>query len=276
MQVRSLGRCIRWFVLCWFAAFVTPLQADIIFAAPPQYSEETAREIYGPLIRYLELIIGETVVFEYPSGWREYSKNMREDHYDIVFDAPHFSSWRMKHIEHEAVVRLPGTLGYVVVTNQDEQYINSLRDLVSSQICSLASPNLSTMTVYRLFDNPVNMPQIKEIDGTFNDVYQALKERQCKAAVLREADYDALAPEEQKSIKVIAKSEPMPERTITVSRRLRTKKRIITMMLTSVEGSRAGENIFREYGKQQQEFIPVTPDEYKDLDSLLSHVVWGW
>jgi hypothetical protein len=47
------------------------------------------------------------------------------------------------------------------------------------------------------------------------------------------------------------------------------------MMLTSVEGSRAGENIFREYGKQQ-EFIPVTPEEYKDLDSLLSHVVWGW
>ncbi|KPJ90508.1 MAG: hypothetical protein AMJ53_13395 [Gammaproteobacteria bacterium SG8_11] len=255
---------------------MTPLKADIIFTVPPQYSEETAREIYGPLIRYLELIIGETVVFEYPSDWREYSKNMRDDHYDIVFDAPHFSSWRMKNIEHEAVVRLPGKLGYVLVTNQEEQYINSLRDLVSTQICSLTSPNLSTMTVYQLFENPVYMPQIKEITGTFNDVYQALKDRQCKAAVLRVADYEALEPEEQKTVKVITKSEPMPELTITVSRRLREKKRIITMMLTSVEGSRAGENIFREYGKQQQEFIPVTPDEYKDLDSLLSHVVWGW
>ena len=276
MRVRSFGRCIRWSLLCLCVASVSPLKAEIIFSAPPQYPEEVAREIYGPLIRYLELIIGENVVFEYPSGWREYSKNMREDHYDIVFDAPHFSSWRMKHIDHEAVVRLSGTLGYMVVTNQQEEYINSLRDLVSTEICSLASPNLSTMTVYRLFENPVYMPQIKEIDGTFADVYQALKERQCKAAVLRDTDYEALAPEEQKSIKVIAKSEPMPERTITVSRRLRPKKRIITMMLTSVEGSRAGENIFREYGKQQQEFIPVQPEEYKDLDSLLSHVVWGW
>jgi hypothetical protein len=153
-----------------FVVSITPVKAEIIFAAPPQYSEEVAREIYGPLIRYLELIIGDNVVFEYPSGWREYSKNMREDRYDIVFDAPHFSSWRMKNIEHEALVRLPGTLGYMVVTNQQEQYINSLRDLVSTQICSLASPNLSTMTVYRLFENPVNMPQIKEITGAFNDV----------------------------------------------------------------------------------------------------------
>ena len=276
MPMRSFGRCIYWFLLCLLAVSVSPLKADIIFAAPPQYPEEVAREIYGPLIRYLELILGENVVFEYPSGWREYSKNMREDHYDIVFDAPHFSSWRMKHIEHEAVARLPGTLDYMIVTNQDEQYLNSLRDLVSTPICSLVSPNLSTMTVYRLFENPVYMPQIKEINGTYNDVYKALKERQCKAAVLREMDYESLASEEQKSIKIIAKSDPMPERTITVSRRLRPKKRIITMMLTSVEGSRAGENIFREYGKQQREFIPVRPEEYKDLDSLLSHVVWGW
>ncbi|MGD8591702.1 MAG: PhnD/SsuA/transferrin family substrate-binding protein [Gammaproteobacteria bacterium] len=276
MQVRSFGRCILRFVLCFSIVLLSPVKAEIIFTAPPQYSEEIAREIYGPLIRYLELIIGENVVFEYPSGWREYSKNMREDRYDIVFDAPHFSSWRMKHIEHEALVRLPGTLGYLVVTHQQEQYINSVRDLVSTQICSLASPNLSTMTVYRLFENPVYMPQIKEINGTFTDVYRALKEGQCKAAVLRDVDYDVLAPDERKSIKIIAKSEPMPERTITISRRLRAKKHIITMMLTSVEGSRAGENIFREYGKQQQEFIPVTPEEYKDLDSLLSHVVWGW
>jgi hypothetical protein len=171
---------------------------------------------------------------------------------------------------------LPGTLGYVVVANQEDTYINSLRDLVSTEICSLTSPNLSTMTVYRLFENPVNMPLIKEIAGTFNNVYQALKGNQCKAAVLQDAEYEGLSAEERNSIKIIAKSDPMPERTITVSRRLRAKKRIITMMLTSVEGSRAGENIFREYGKQQQEFIPVRPEEYKDLDSLLSHVVWGW
>ena len=285
MQTRSFGRCIRRFwlclvVLCSCTVFGTligpPVQADVIFSAPPQYGEATAKEIYGPLIRYLELIIGENVVFEYPADWREYSKNMRDDHYDIVFDAPHFSSWRMKNLDHVAVVRLPGTVGYLIVTNTEETYIDSLRDLVSTPICSLASPNLSTMTVYHLFENPVNMPQIKEITGTFNEVYQALKRHQCKAAVLRQVDYEALAKAEQENIKIVAKSQPMPEWTITISKRLRAKQRAITMMLTSVEGARAGRNIFREYGKKQQEFVPVTPEEYKDLDSLLSHVVWGW
>lgn len=276
MKLRSLGRSIRWFLLFLIAAPVAPLQAELIFAAPPQFDNQTALEIYGPLIRYLELILGENVVFQYPSDWREYSKNMREDRYDIVFDAPHFSSWRMKNIQHEAVVRLPGTLGYVIVTNREEQYINRLRDLVSLQICSPVSPNLSTMTVYHLFKNPVMMPQIKEVEGTYKDVYQALLDRQCKAAVLPQSNYEALAPVEKERIKIIAKSDPMPERTITISRRLRAKKRIITLMLTSVEGARAGKNIFREYGKQPQEFVPVRPEEYKDLDSLLSHVVWGW
>ena len=273
MQIRSFGRCI---FLCLLATSVSSLHADVIFTAPPQYDEQTAREIYGPLIRYLELIIGENVVFEYPADWREYSTNMRNDHYDIVLDAPHFSSWRMKHIEHEALVRLPGTLDYVIVTGKDQTYINGLRDLVSAQICSLVSPNLSTMTVYQLFENPVYMPQIKEIEGTYSDVYAAMKDRQCKAAVLQQTEYDALAEADKNQLKIIAKSQPMPERTLTVSRRLRDKKRVITLMLTSVEGSRAGEKIFQEFGKPQQEFVPVKPEEYQDLDDLLSHVVWGW
>lgn len=276
MQLRSFGRCIHWILFCFFILGSNTVSGEVIFTAPPLHNEETSKQLYGPLIRYLELIIGETVVFEYPADWREYSKNMREDHYDIVFDAPHFTSWRMKNIQHEPVARLAGNLNYVVVTNRDEEYINTIKDLVATKICSLASPNLSTMTVYQLFQNPVYMPQIKEISGEFNDVYQALKDGHCKAAVLRSVDFERLVEEERNSLKIIAKSDSMPERTITVSKRLHNKKRILTMMLTSVEGSRAGSNIFRQYGKKQQEFVPAKQAEYKDLDDLLSHVVWGW
>ena len=250
--------------------------AEIIFTAPPQLKREQAIEIYGPFIRYLELVIGESVVFEYPAGWQEYSENMRADHYDIIFDAPHFSSWRIKNIDHVPVARLPGTLNYVIVANQYDKSVESIRDLVGVKICSLASPSLGTMAVYSLFDNSVNLPQIHEVNGEFANVYQALKNDKCKAAVLRDVDFMHMLPAEKATIKVVAKTASMPEHTLTVSSRLSKKKRMLTMMLTSPEGAKAADNIFRQYGSTQREFIATEDEEYNDLDGLLSHVVWGW
>lgn len=251
-------------------------KADIIFSASPRIEPAQAIEIYTPFIRYLETIVGEPVVFEPANSWREYSINMRNDHYDIVFDAPHFSSWRIANINHIPVVRLPGQIGYVVLANRTNDAVSSLRDLVKVETCSLSSPSLSTMTVYHLFKNPVQMPQIKEISGDFTDVYRALKNGECSAAVLRDIDYQYLVPQEKHSVKIIAKSDTMPERTITISQRLSDKKTILTKMLTSVEGSKAASNIFLQFGKERKIFIPVRKAEYKDLDDLLSHVVWGW
>ena len=163
------------------------LHAELIFSAPPRENATKGHETYGPLVNYLSYIIGEKVIYEHPEGWAEYTNNMRNGHYDIVFDAPHFGAWRIKNISHMPVVRLPGSLGFVVVARKGERKINTIKDLLSVKVCALASPNLGTVTFYNLLDNPVYQPRIYEVKGGFTGVFKSLKNGKCDAAVLRDS-----------------------------------------------------------------------------------------
>lgn len=254
--------------------------ADLVFSVSPGEGRDADRnkveQMYAPLVRYMERILDDKIVFDYPQDWKEYSRNMRNGRYDIVFDAPHFSSWRIKNINHTPVARLPGQLGHVIVTNLFDASPRKLRDLVGVSICSAVSPSLSNMTVYSMFDNPVHMPQIREIEGNYLDLYASLRAGVCDAAILTDSDYKQLRPSLRHSLRVVVRSEPVPERTITVSDRLAQKKALLAQMLTSNEGAQAAQSVFRQFGKKEQTFVKVKLAEYRDLDDMLSSVVYGW
>jgi hypothetical protein len=59
------------------------------------------------------------VRYEHPGNWLHYQRNLRNDMYDIVFDGPHFASWRMEHLEHDMLVKLPGNLQFYLLTGAD-------------------------------------------------------------------------------------------------------------------------------------------------------------
>lgn len=249
--------------------------AELIFSAPPREDAAKGKETYGPLVNYLSYVIGERVVYEHPDGWVEYSNNMRRGHYDIVFDAPHFGAWRMKHISHQAVARLPGSLGFVVIARKDT-HVKKVKDLLALKICALASPNLGTVTFFNLLDNPIFQPRIHEVKGGFKGVYNAFKAGKCNAAVLRDSFYYKLDPREKKNITVITASKPIPNQTITISPRLHAKKELISRRLVSKEGKRAAAKMLKRFSGDQGNLKPVSDNEFENLDKLLTGVVWGW
>ncbi len=254
----------------------TKVSAAVIFSAAPIGEQEDAIQTFAPLAKYLEEIIGEKVVYQHPANWNDYSINMRNGKYDIVFDAPHFGSWRIKNINHTPIVRLPGKLGYVILAKKSNENLNTLRDLLGVKICALESPRLGTMTVYRLFSNPVFMPQIREVKGNFIDVYNELKSGKCEAAVLQDITYQHLIPAEKREVKVITKSAQMPQRTLTIGPKLLNKRRLIADKLMSSKGTRAAAKLLSSNGVHIQSFIYVKKSEYKGLESLLTDAAWGW
>jgi len=252
------------------------LHAELIFSAPPREDVKKGKETYGPLVSYLSYIIGEPVVYEHPDGWAEYTNNMRNGHYDIVFDAPHFGAWRMKNISHIPVARLSGSLGFVVVAKKGEHKIQKMKDLLSLKICALASPNLGTVTFYNMLKNPIYQPRIHEVKGGFKGVYTALKESKCDAAILRDSFYYKMDPREKQNLVVVTASKPIPNQTITVSQRLYAKKNLIAQKLISVEGKKAAANLLKRFGNSQDKLLLVQSSDIADLDGLLTGVVWGW
>ena len=165
------------------------LNARLVFTAPPRESAAKAETLYGPVAESLTKLLGEEVVFERADNFITYSTNMRKDKYDIVFDGPHFAAWRVEHLKHEVIAKLPGKLDFhVVTTNSDYK---SLDDLVGRKVCALTSPNLGTVALLQQFQkNPLAGPKMAGSTGGFAGVAKDLLNGRCEIGVLRTAFYD--------------------------------------------------------------------------------------
>jgi len=252
------------------------VSAELIFTAPPRENSENASQLYGPLAEQLSNIIGERVIYEQPSGWFDYARNMRDGKYDIVFDGPHFAAWRVKNLKHIPIATLPGNLNFMLITRKSATSINSIRDLTGKKICGLLSPNLGTNLIFNSFKNPVLQPIIHEIKGGMKQVYLSFKNRECDAAILRDAAYFRLPAKEKEQIKIIMKTRPMPNQTITVSTRLKDNANKIAQFMVSHDGAIAADNILSRYSKKQKYFEKTSISNYSGIEDLLEGVVFGW
>ena len=251
--------------------------ADLILSAPPRESAEQGQRMYEPLAKYFGDLLGEPVIYAQPRDWLQYSTDMRSGKYDIVFDGPHFAAWRIKHLNHTPLVKLPGTLDFIVIARWDDNRINKLRDLVALPVCGLPSPNLGTTMVMAQFVNPVTQPDILEAKGGFEDVVATFAAGTCRAAIVRDTVYKKLSDADKKQFKVIFKSPPFPNQTVTISHRIRPQMREkLIAALTVKKGFTAAEVLFSEVSKNAKFFIPAKIAEYEGMESLLEGVVWGW
>jgi len=145
-------------------------------------------EMYGPIAAYLTKLLKVKVTYKHPGNWMTYQHDMRDNKYDIIFDGPHFISWREENLGHEVLVKLPGKLQFVLVTGKDNIKIKKADDLIGKNICGISPPNLSTLSVLDYYRNPVRQPVIKGIKGGMKKVSHSLAikdKKKCDAAVLR-------------------------------------------------------------------------------------------
>ena len=201
---------------------------------------------------------------------------MRAGKYDIVFDGPHFAAWRMKHLNHTPLVKLPGTLTFVVIGNRNDAKLNKLNDLMTGGWCGLPSPNLATMAVMSQFNNPVKQPDFVEV-ADVNNIIPTLKSKRCRAAGLLDKFYKKTSDDDKKDLKVIYTSPSYPDQTITVSPRVSPQAREkISAALTAEAGVPAAKALFDKFAKNTSHFVPAPLVEYEGLEDLLEGVIWGW
>lgn len=273
----SLRNVFRQLFITFLLSFLwTSVHAELVLTAPPREKADVGQAQYGPLAAELSELLDEKVTYQQPKGWLFYQRDMRADKYDIVFDGPHFISWRIKQFEHTPVAKLPGKLGFMVVTSKDNKKINDLMDLVNVSVCSIAPPNLSILTVLAKFDNPVRQPRQVSARGGMPGVYKAYKAGKCEAAVFRDKFYAKKIPEEERAgLKVIFKSPAITNQGISVSNRVSPEKRaLIAAALTEVID--ATKPILKRFAPKAKKMVPASPEDY-DVDyELLTGVVFGW
>lgn len=103
---------------------------SLIFSAAPRESIRQGHELYQPLVTHLEELLGTEVKYTHAKHWLRYQSDIKKRKYDFVFDGPHLASWRIKHLNHRPLVKLPGTLQFYMLARSDSKLINKPEDLI--------------------------------------------------------------------------------------------------------------------------------------------------
>ena len=260
-------------------SFNTVFASDLIFTAPPRESAAAGTKLYQPIATYLSKVLDRKVRYEHPGNWFAYQVNMRKDKFDIVFDGPHFISWRIKHLGHQVLVKLPGSLKFMLVTDANNKKLNKSKDLIGKNFCGISLPNLSSLSFLASFSNPVSQPEVKGVHGGMDKVFQAFENKECHAAILRDTFYKKdLSQGKRNKLKTIFTSTAFPNQAISVSKRLsyNEKNKIIDTLTTGKGISVTGEVVKRFGNKKAVSFKKTKNLEYDGYNRYLEGVIFGW
>jgi len=256
-----------------------PVNADLIMTAPPREAPEKGKALYGPLATHLSSLLGEKVTYVHPNNWLEYQRDVRKDKYDIVFDGPHFISWRIEHLKNDVLLRLPGTLEFVIIVKSDDKAIRKTKNLIGKKVCGIPPPNLASLTAIDQFKNPVRQPIIWGVRGGNAQVFNAFMAGECRAAVLLSSFYQKkLTDEKRHNTHVLFRSKALPNQGITVSTRVSIQARNkMIRSLTRGAGKQYAEPIATRFnGGRKTDFIAASKKDYMNHYNLLEGVVFGW
>lgn len=265
-------RMLTAFVALFATCLVSSAYADLVLSAPPRETPEAGQKLYGPLAEYLSKVTGEKIEYRHPDNWGIYQALMTKGTYDLVFDGPHFVSWRIRNLEHVPLVALSGKLRFVIVARKEDARIQSLADLAGKNVCGHAPPNLATLTLFDRFKNPSRQPRLLESKG-FDDGYQKLLAAKCVATVLPYEVHQKLDSGGART-KLLYTGEPYANQALTAGPRVSAlARKQIMQALLSVEGQSQARQIVVGFGGS--EFLATTLEDYAGYVSLLKNV-WGF
>ena len=158
-------------------------QEALVFTAPPRESVDDAMEIYQPVAAYLSQVIGKKVVYKHPGTWGVYRTQMLQGKYDIIFDGPHFNSYRMEKLNHNILVKIPERHEFAVIVRKQETSFTTVKQMAGRTFCAHAPPNLGTLVLLSQFDNPVRQPMIINTKG-WENIYEGVISGKCVGGIL--------------------------------------------------------------------------------------------
>ena len=254
-------------------ASIAAAAEEYVFTAPPRGAGDNETEVYQPIADYLSKATGKKIIYKHSDNWLSYQDGMRKSAFDIVFDGPHFVSWRMAHLKHVPLAKLAGNLAFVVSVRKDNKHIHDIKDLAGRTVCGLAPPNLATLTLYGQFPNPVRQPLVLEAES-FEQAYKNMLDGKCMAAVMRDKMLDKL-DKDKKSVRVVFHSPGVPNQAFSAGPRLSSEVRNkIAEALISPEARKQFPQFFDRYSKGK-DLISANDTEFRDLVVLLKDT-WGF
>ena len=253
----------------FYAALAMPVHAaEYVFTAPPRDAGGDESEVYKPIADYLSAVTGKRIVYQYSDNWLTYQDRMRKGEYDLIYDGPHFTSWRIMKLQHEPLARLPGKLDFVVIARNDNDKIASLKDLNGRTVCGMAPPNLATLTMYAQYDNAARQPLVISTKS-FKEAYEMAMAGKCMGAAMSAGFFKKL---DKGEAKVLFHSAGMPNQAFSAGPRFTDEDKTKMSEALLAPEARAKMVKFFEMFSKDKDLVKASKGEYDGLTVLLKDV----
>lgn len=247
-------------------------QDALVFTAPPRETAEAGMEMYQPVATYLSQVIGKKVRYKYPGNWGVYRTEMLKGSYDIIFDGPHFNSYRMEKLSHNILVKIPERHEFTVIVRKDKTSFQNIQQMAGRTFCTHAPPNLGTLVLLSQFDNPSRQPVIINTKG-WEQIYEGVVSGKCVGGVLpalnlKKYDKSGLT-------RVVFKTQAMPNQALSAGPRVSMEDQMrIAQALASPDAAAPTEKLRAAY-KVGDSFALANNQEYRGLAEYLRNE-WGY
>jgi ABC-type phosphate/phosphonate transport system substrate-binding protein len=229
-------------------------------------------QIYQPVADYLSQAIGKKVKYQHPGTWGVYRTEMLKGSYDIIFDGPHFNSYRMEKLSHNILVKIPERHEFAVIVKKDGKPFQNVRQMAGRTFCTHAPPNLGTLVLLSQFDNPSRQPVIVNTKG-WDKIYEGVVAGKCVGGILpvlnlKKYDRTGLT-------RIVFKTPAMPNQAFSAGPRVSLEDQAkIAQALSSPDAAGPTEKLRATY-KVGNSFALANNKEYNGLAEYLRDE-WGY
>lgn len=242
-----------------------------LFGTPPGGSVRVERALFQPIAAYLTRVTGHPIVFRPATNWLTYSQDVATGKYGLVFDGPHFTSWRDHYLGDAPLVRLPGLSSYAVVTRRNEQ-VTKLTQLTGRSVCANSPPSLATLLLLGKFSDVSRQPFLVVVRSWAQGLHGLMTNR-CDAAIVPMARLQSLPKAQAAGVRVLYRTKAYPSRAISAGPQIPAdiQARIRAALLSPV-GERVTQPLRRAHGARL--FVPANRHEYAGLSHLLANTLY--
>jgi ABC-type phosphate/phosphonate transport system substrate-binding protein len=249
-----------------------PADSVLRLTAPPRETRAEGEARFGPLAEYLSKVLRKRVVYEHPTTWGAYQAFMIKGTHDLVFDAPHFTGWRVAALHYSALLKVPGEYVYTVFVRKADTAVTDVAQLRGLPVCGHEPPHLGTLLLFSAFDNPLRQPLLIATHG-YDHVYERVLAGECRAGVLSTSNLKKF-DKDRTQTRVIHQYRALPRYALSASPRVSAEDRArIVEALGTPAGVAAMAGLAQPYGIKN--LIPARNEEYAELGSYLKNE-WGF
>lgn len=244
----------------------------LVFSAPPRETPAEGARLYQPLADYLSQALGRRVTYRHPGTWGAYRTEVLQGKYDLVFDDPHLTGYHAEKRGYHGIAKFFEDFRYAVVVRSDYAFENIAR-LRGQTFCTFAPPNLGTLVLLSLFDNPVRQPVLVSVNS-WEEAYQGVVSGQCVGGVIPLPMARKLDPD-NRQLRVVFNSTEFPHQAVSAGPRLSAKERNLIRAALTGSGAVGPTAKLRAQWNTPNGFVAAGNEEYTVLSDYLGGE-WGF